>query len=357
MKNYKTLALSDASYLPAELAAAAALAVQDILVEASSLNTSRSYSSALRYWAAWHKVRYRDNLSFPVTEAIVIQFIVDHLLRQTKNGLKIELPDDLDRVLVESKVKATLGALKITTISHRVAVLSSLHELKKMDNPCEQPAVKHLLSRARKACVKRGERPDKKTAITIDLLKAMLATCDDSLEGIRDRALLYFGFASGGRRRSEIAAAELKDILKIDDNTYTFAMHFSKTQQSGPQAGDAIDKPLVGPAARALGEWLSASGISKGAVFRRLWNKKIGGALSPAAIGAIVTKRAALAGLQGDFGGHSLRSGFVTEAGRQGVSLGDVMAMSGHKSVPVVMGYFQSGNSINNPAAKLFDEK
>jgi hypothetical protein len=32
---------------------------------------------------------------------------------------------------------------------------------------------------------------------------------------------------------------------------------------------------------------------------------------------AIVKRRAALAGLDGDFSAHSLRSGFMTEAGRQ----------------------------------------
>ncbi len=63
-----------------------------------------------------------------------------------------------------------------------------------------------MLSRAARVAVKRGERPRKNTAITLTELEAMLATCDDSLEGIRDRALLCPGFASGGRRRSEIAA-------------------------------------------------------------------------------------------------------------------------------------------------------
>ncbi len=47
----------------------------------------------------------------------------------------------------------------------------------------------------------------------------MLATCDDSLEGLRDRALLCFGFASGGRRRSEIAAADLRDLRKTGDDS------------------------------------------------------------------------------------------------------------------------------------------
>lgn len=51
----------------------------------------------------------------------------------------------------------------------------------------------------------------------------MLATCDDSLEGLRDRALLCFAFASGGRRRSEIAAADLRDLRKVGDDGYISA--------------------------------------------------------------------------------------------------------------------------------------
>jgi hypothetical protein len=40
-------------------------------------------------------------------------------------------------------------------------------------------------------------------------------------------------------------------------------------------------------------------------------------------LSAIVKRRAALAGLDGDFSAHSLRSGFMTEAGRQNVPLAE----------------------------------
>lgn len=70
---------------------------------------------------------------------------------------------------------------------------------------------------------------------------------------------------------------------------------------------------------------------------------------------AIVQRRAALAGLKGDFGGHSLRSGFVTEGGRQGIALPALMAMTEHRSVSSVIGYFQAGGVADNPAARLLD--
>jgi hypothetical protein len=61
-------------------------------------------------------------------------------------------------------------------VVHRVAVLSAVHRLKKLANPCEGQAVRHLLSRARRAAVKRGERPAKKAAITRKELEAMVAS-------------------------------------------------------------------------------------------------------------------------------------------------------------------------------------
>lgn len=41
-------------------------------------------------------------------------------------------------------------------------------------------------------------------------------------------------------------------------------------------------------------------------------------ALPPDSVAAIVKRQARLAELEGDFGAHSLRSDFVTEAGKQG---------------------------------------
>ncbi len=353
-KNKLPALTSDVTHLPQELATSATAAVQDILAEAASANTTRSYTSALRYWAAWHLSRFNKSMTFPVAEAVVIQFVVDHVARKSKHGLVNELPASIDQLLVRAGVKTALGPLKLSTVSHRIAVLSSLHTLKKLANPCEQPAVRHLLSRARRASVKRGERPNKKTAITRNELEAMLATCDDSLEGIRDRALLYFGFASGGRRRSEIATADVQDLQRIDETTYIYSLLHSKTDQAGPSANSTPEKPILGAAATALADWLQSAQISDGAIFRRLWQStRVGGALSPAAVAEIVQRRSTLAGLTGNFAGHSLRSGFVTEAGRQGVSLADVMAMTGHRTVNMVLGYFQSGSAASNPAASL----
>jgi integrase len=95
----------------------------------------------------------------------------------------------------------------------------------------------------------------------------MLATCDDSLEGQRDRALLCFGFASGGRRRSEVAAADLRDLRRIGPQGFIYRLEHSKTQQAGVTASSTPDKPILDRAAQALEAWLAAAGISEGAIF------------------------------------------------------------------------------------------
>lgn len=201
-------------------------------------------------------------------------------------------------------------------------------------------SVRTLLSRARRAAVKRGERPTKKTAILRAELEAMLATCGDSLQGRRDRALLCFGFASDGRRRSEIAAADMRDLRKVGEDGYIYRLEYSKTQQAGVKADSTPDKPILGRSAEALSAWLEAAGIREGAIFRRIWRERVGPALLPGPVGW-------------DFGVHSLRSGFVTEAGKQGVPLPAVMAITEHRSLASVIGYFQAGAAEDNPAARL----
>jgi integrase len=221
--------------------------------------------------------------------------------------------------------------------------------------PCRDARVRELLVKTRRAYARRGAAPAKKVALTREPLQALLATCDDSLRGVRDRALLLFAWASGGRRRSEVVRATVENTARTADG-FLYSLAHSKTNQAG--ANRANDqKPIVGMAAQALDAWLRASGITQGPLFRRVRRGDVvGEPLAAAALRDIVQERCRLAGLEGDFSAHSLRSGFVTEAGRQNVPLGDTMALTGHASVATVMGYFRAGSAARSPAARLLDE-
>jgi integrase len=340
--------------LPTELSDVTRRAVEHLLREGESKNTMASYKSALRYWAAWYGIRYGGQIQLPVPSPCVLQFIVDHAERTTDKGLVSELPALIDQTLVQAGYKGKLGALAHNTLVHRIAVLSKAHQVRELKNPCQDPTVRELLSRTRKAYAKRGALPQKKEALTKNPLQAILATCDDSLRGKRDRALLLFAWASGGRRRSEVTGADMQFLKPIPEG-FVYNLAYSKTNQAGVDLPEN-NKPLLGVAAAALTDWLLASGISEGAIFRSVRKGgHLGEALSPAAVRAIVKERCALAGIGGKFSAHSLRSGFVTEASRQKVPLGETMAMSGHSSVRAVLGYFRMDSLAHNSAAKLLD--
>ncbi len=344
------------STLPsAGLEPASQQAVRELLREGESTNTRNSYQSAMRYWAAWHALRFERQMQLPLDVPCVLQFIIDHAQRQTGAGLASEMPAHMDRALVEAGYKAREGPLSHNTLVHRMAVLSKAHQVHGLANPCQDGAVRELMSRTRKAYARRGEQPAKKDALTRDLLEQLLQTCDDSLRGRRDRALLLFAWSSGGRRRSEVAGADMRHLRAVGPQEFIYTLAHSKTNQSGRDVPEN-HKPVTGRAAQALADWLRAAAIQEGPIFRRIRKGgHVGEPLSPAAVRDIVKQRCALAGVEGDFSAHSLRSGFVTEPGRQNVPLPDTMALTGHSSVNTVLGYFRADSALSNRAARLLD--
>lgn len=119
---------------------------------------------------------------------------------------------------------------------------------------------------------------------------------------------------------------QVGDPRSLAPGTWTYPLAVTKTEQNGGQR----HKPLKGEAAAALEARLAVAGHTEGPLFRRVFR---GGRIGTAALGdeqvaRIVQRRARVAGLPGDWAAHSLRSGFVTEAGRQGVPLGEAMALT-----------------------------
>lgn len=239
---------------------------------------------------------------------------------------------------------------KISTIERRIASLSRYMQLNKLENPCYD---KYILILLRKLTEKYGCSKSWGHAITLDVLNAMLSTCkEDGLIGIRDAALLLFGFSSGGRRRTEIATATLENLRKNPDGSFIYELGKSKTNKTG----ESDPKPLVGRAAVALTYWLNESGIKEGGIFRavRRGNRISSHSISNKQVARIVKLRIEKAGYNpSEYTAHSLRSGFVTESGKRGKPIGDIMAMTGHRSLKEVMRYYKSGDILNNSAAYL----
>ncbi|SDG35511.1 Site-specific recombinase XerD [Pseudomonas benzenivorans] len=353
MNNTQMLLSSDSSLLAVDrLDAEARSAAAAFVAAGTAANTVRSYRSALAYWAGWLQLRYGRTLEAgPLADTVAVQFILDHLARPADGDWTHLLPPALDAALVDAGVKAKLGALSYNTVRHRLAVLAKWHDLKNWPSPTETASVKTLLREARKAQVRQGMSVRKKTAAMREPLEAMLATCTDGVRGQRDRALLLLAWSGGGRRRSEVVGLQVGDVRQLDADTWLYALGVTKTETEGLRR----EKPLRGPAAQALVAWLTVAPASTGPLFRRVYRGgRVGWTgLSSDQVARIVQRRAKLAKLDGDWSAHSLRSGFVSEAGRQGVPLGEVMAMTEHRSVGTVMGYFQTGTLLDSRASQL----
>lgn len=330
-------------------------ALSDLLRQGQSPNTRRSYRSAMEYWQAWHLARFGSPLPFPTAVDTVLIFILDHAGRVSPEGVRTEMPA-VTRQHMRAQGYPCIELPSLSTLTHRVAVLSRMHQACAKTSPCATPEVRSALAAARRGQARRGgPASNPQAALGRSELEQMLATCTDGLRGQRDRAMLLFAWASGGRRRSEVVSATVEQLVPQVGGGYVFWQGASKTNPQGGAHNSA--RPVLGRAADALTTWLEASGIRTGAIFRRIRRGGIvGEPLQPSAVRDVVIRRSALAGLDAHFSAHSLRSGFVTEAARQGISMGDTMAMTGHASPASVLRYYRAPQAVQNPAALLLDE-
>ena len=202
--------------------------------------------------------------------------------------------------------------------------------------------------------------------MTRDVLDKLLATCAaETLVDLRDAAVLLVAFASGGRRRSEVAGLRVEDLIEepevlADPADATsrrlpcLAIRLIRTKTDA--AEDDARALLIGRPVTALKLWLARAGIDQGPVFRAVdrWLGVSSKPLSPQAVNQIVKRRCALAGLDPTlFSAHGLRSGFLTEAARQGVPLPEAMAQSRHRSLTQAARYYNDAERQLGRAARL----
>lgn len=320
--------------------------IERLIDDGTTINTKRALKTDLNYFKAWYRLKTGNTPTFPVSLDIACEFITDHSLG---------LPENLDKELIKEGVKAKPGIPKPSTLERKISSMSTYHK-QFLENPFKDERLKLLLAKAKKAAINKGITKNKKSALDKNLMDLLINTCNNNskLIDVRDKALLLVGFCSGGRRRSEITSLRVEDIKKVTTG-YIANIRQSKTDKTG----EGLEVPVFGKAAVALEEWLNISGIQDGYIFRSISKGGVIGAnkFSDKAVTLIIKKRANVAGLSKEdidkISAHSLRSGFVTECGKRGINRGDVMALTGHKSVAVFEGYYRSGNLVNNPAANI----
>lgn len=186
---------------PDQLGQMAADAMRALLAEGESENTIRSYKTALRYWAAWFSLRYRQPITLPVPATVVIQFIVDHAQRKTADGLACELPSAIDRAMVDGGFKAALGppAPRDSRSSRQRAVQGSSATVGPQSLP--GPEGPRTAGQNAAGLFRPAAWLQTRGCLTKDPLEALLATCDDSFAGCGTAPCSSLRGQAGGRRR------------------------------------------------------------------------------------------------------------------------------------------------------------
>ncbi|MBZ4689676.1 MAG: phage integrase family protein [Cereibacter sp.] len=328
-------------------------ALTDLYIRGTPANTLRAYERDLVYLTGWKQAAFGQPLAWPEAEAVALRFVIDHARDLTEAP-----PRDAARLAAEQLValglRRGLACPAPATLDRRIASWQAFHRMRNLGSPFEAPLVRQARAKARRAAA-RPRQPKSARPITLPLLEILLATCDNSLRGLRDRAILSLGFASGGRRRSEITGLRIEDIGR-EDFAAKGILWLRLWETKTTAKGAAPKLVLKGRPARALMGWLLAVGADAGPLFRPI--SKSGRALprrlAPDAIRTILTHRLALAGLPADHASpHGLRSGFLTQAALDGAPIQAAMRLSLHRSVAQAQRYYDDVEITENPAADL----
>jgi integrase len=281
-------------------------------------NTTRSYASDWKTWTA-----FCTTLQIPPTAATrgTLRAFVDFLWNREKRAY--------------STVDRKLAGVTVTLRQQYGVVI----------DPEATKSARELLKDYRKKA-EEAEEPErgrgKAPAMRLATLRLIVSKCDTDLFGLRDRAMLLLGFAIAARR-AELAGLRLRNI-RDDANGLLVDVRVSKTEPrtvAVPYGRHEETCPV-----RAWQAWREAAQIADPDrhAFRRIHHT---GAVQPQGLtpqraGDLITAAGLRAGVEHLFTGHSVRSGFATEARRKGKDRKAIAAVTGHADGSKVLdGYMQ----------------
>jgi integrase len=293
-------------------------------------------------------------------------------------------PQILKAYLTDASGRPSLGRPRrspwrysAATLERWTAAISWVHERAGYPGPGRHPEVRDVLTSIRRS---RATPPRRKAPVLLADLERLLAGFEvqnwpAATGGIRNRCLLLFGWA-GALRRSELVALDVSHVHMHREDGLHITLRRSKTDQeakgrivpipfgrkpgtcapcawvrwaallaafdgsdggSGGRVGllRALRASSLGPehqhACRA--DRLPRLADEEAPVFRAVRNNGLIGPnrITGEAVNQVIQRAASRAGLGDlDLGGHSLRSGFVTQAFRNGADAHAIMRQTRH---------------------------
>lgn len=354
-----------------ELSPADAERVQLALDNSISDATKTAYASDWRAFTEW--CRGSGYSPMPASAEIVIAYLTSMAASVRPNGKPAYAP---------------------STIVRRASSINAQH----VAAGVAPPGADGRVARSIKAIKRSRSTPQRRVAplLTNDMRLLLegtaVRTWPDGVGAVRDAALLLAGFA-GAFRRSELSALNISDVIPDPGDGIYLRVRRSKTDQEGEGQIKGLPygvHPLTCPPC-ALYRWMdllrAADGDEGRAGLMRalrksgqptahicrdgrhqrladdetpLFRSLAGGGvikasrMSGAAVGEVIKRRAAAAGLNPDlYGGHSLRAGFVTQAFKAGSDSRSVRRQTGHVGDAILAVYDREnapleGNAVRN---------
>lgn len=277
------------------------------------------------------------------------------------------LPTTPEIVAVFAGAEADAG-LNPRTIGRRVAAIGYYHRQAGLPPPTAAATAGRLTEVLAGIRATHGKPKVRKRAADATALRALLATIEgDGLRAARDRAVLAIGM-SAALRRSELVAVTLSDVLLVPQGLQ-LTIRQSKTDRAREGVTIAIPEgQRIRPKALLLA-WMdqvtasgtkqdrSAEDLARLPLFRRLTrsDQLTNQPMSDRAVARLVQRCAAAAGYDPTlFAGHSLRSGFLTEAANNRASIFKMQEVSRHKSVQVLSEYVRNAELFHDHAGAGF---
>ena len=161
-------------------------ALTDLYRRGTPQNTLLAWERDLVYITAWKAARFAAKPCWPEEDHVALRFVLDHSADLTQQPGPAQTAA-LD--LIARGLRRSLACPAPATLDRRIASWRAFHRMRNLGSPFAAPLVAAARQKARRANatphVQKSPRP-----VTRDILEQLLASCDDSLRGLRDRAIL-----------------------------------------------------------------------------------------------------------------------------------------------------------------------
>jgi integrase len=254
------------------------------------------------------------------------------------------------RAFIDDRVKA---GKKPATVKRYVATIARVHIAAGLLNPCSSEAVRLGLKKMGRET---SARQDQAHPLGWKEIEEFIGGAGESLRADRERALLCVAYETLARR-GELVAIEVRDIDFHPNGTGQALIRRGKTDAEGQGRVAYLSRETV----KWLKVWLDHSGITEGAVFRRLIGQtQVGGALNPGSVAPIFKRVAQWVGLPArvvaQVSGHSTRVGATQDLVALDIDLAAITQAGGWKSTRMPLQYAEKINAARSGMARAAEK-